>query len=69
MVPIINERHFVEKLKTIKALSELSEWLENRSYLPKEGKDFDIDLFEYTIGEWNFTWYGFTLLEDRFLPL
>ncbi len=70
-VPVIRANHLIEKLKTTDSLRSTMEWVKDRKYLPKEGKDFKVEGITSTIGKWNLKWSGAInpLIEDGFFPL
>lgn len=69
-VPVIRADHLIAKLKATESLRSTMDWLKNREYLPKEGKDFEVHGITSTIGEWNVKSYGIRpLIKDEFFPL
>ena len=69
-VPVIQVNHLIAKLKTTKTLQSTMEWLKARKYLPKEGKDFELQGITSTIGNWSVKSYGVRpLIKDAFFPL
>lgn len=68
-VPIISERHFVAKIEHDQHLSTISAWLEERRYLPIEGRDYVLVNHADRYKNWTVEWYGIRGLTDDFLPL
>ena len=70
-VPVIRANHLIEKLKATGTLRSTIEWLKDRKYLPKEGKDFNVQGITSTIGKWDLKWSGAIepLIEGGFFPL
>ena len=69
-VPVIRANHLIAKLKVTESLRSTMDWLKNREYLPKEGKDFEVHGITSTIGKWNLKWSTTRpLIEDAFFPL
>ena len=69
-VPVIRANHLIEKLKVTESLRSTMDWLKNREYLPKEGKDFEVHEITSTIGKWSVKWSTTRpLIEDEFFPL
>lgn len=69
-VPVIRANHLIEKLKVTESLRSTMDWLKNREYLPKEGKDFEVHGITSTIGKWSVKWSTTRpLIEDEFFPL
>ncbi|MEG3440332.1 hypothetical protein V0288_24610 [Pannus brasiliensis CCIBt3594] len=57
-VPIIKASDLIEKIKSFKSLQKTAEWLKERAYLPKYGKDFKIITVDIELGGWHSNWYG-----------
>ena len=69
-VPVILADHLIAKLKATESLRSTMDWLKNREYLPKEGKDFEVREIPSTIGKWNLKWSTTRpLIENVFFPL
>lgn len=69
-VPVIRANHLIEKLKVTESLRSTMEWLKNRDYLPKEGRDFEVHGITSTIGKWSVKWSTTRpLIKDAFFPL
>ena len=69
-VPVIRADHLIAKLKAAESLRSTMDWLKNREYLPKEGKDFEVHGITSTIGKWNLKWSTTRpLIKDAFFPL
>ncbi|RKU24923.1 hypothetical protein C6499_15895 [Candidatus Poribacteria bacterium] len=69
-VPVILADHLIAKLKATESLRSTMDWLKNREYLPKEGKDFEVHGITSTIGKWNLKWSTTRpLIKDAFFPL
>lgn len=69
-VPIINQMHLSQKIRSTASLLSVIEWLNNRKYLPTEGVDYEIRDDIVKIDSWVLKWYGIKpLIEDIFLPL
>lgn len=68
-IPILNSDHFISVLRNRDIESAL-EWFNNRSFLPKEGIDYEIVDFTATVGRWTLPWYGIRPLRSkRYWPL
>jgi len=57
-VPIIKVWHLLSRFKETGSLLELTNWLSNRDYLPKQGIDYTVKPWELSCGNWSATWYG-----------
>jgi signal transduction histidine kinase len=57
-VPIIKIWHFVKELMTQGRLDKTLDWVESRSYLPANGKDYWIVPVDIETGSWKSKWYG-----------
>ncbi|KQX97419.1 hypothetical protein ASD22_09110 [Rhodanobacter sp. Root480] len=57
-VPITKLWHLASELRKRGQLSEILKWLRNRSYLPREGYDYNIREVPIQSGEWHSRWYG-----------
>ncbi len=69
-VPVIRADHLIAKLKAAESLRATMEWLMERNYLPKEGKDFKVKEITRTIGDWSVKWSTTRpLIKDAFFPL
>ena len=69
-VPVIRADHLIAKLKVTESLRSTMDWLKNREYLPKEGKDFEVHGITSTIDKWNLKWSTTRpLIKDAFFPL
>lgn len=69
-VPVILVDHLIAKLKATESIRSTMDWLKNREYLPKEGKDFEVHGITSTIGKWSLKWSTTRpLIEDAFFPL
>lgn len=69
-VPVIRTDHLIAKLKATETLRFTMDWLKDRKYLPKEGKDFKVQGITSTIGKWSVKWYGVQpLIKNAFFPL
>ena len=69
-VPVIRADHLIAKLKVTESLRSTMDWLKNREYLPKEGKDFEVHGITSTIGKWSLKWSTTRpLIKDEFFPL
>ena len=69
-VPVILADHLIAKLKATDSLQSTMEWLLERKYLPKEGKDFEVHGITSTIGKWSVKWSTTRpLIKDAFFPL
>lgn len=69
-VSILNEEHFLQKLASAQALTDLLHWVRARKYLPVEGEHFKTTARMFEVAEWVLEWYGLDpLLADPFLPL
>ncbi len=69
-VPVIRADHLIAKLKVTESFRSTMDWLKNREYLPKEGKDFEVHGITSTIGKWNLKWSTTRpLIKDEFFPL
>jgi hypothetical protein len=69
-VPVINEEHLLERLKTRGSLSEVVTWLSERRYLPVEGEHYEIITTTAKVGEWEMNWYGISpLIPDNILKV
>ena len=69
-VPVILTDHLIAKLKATENLRSTMDWLKNREYLPKEGKDFEVHGITSTIGKWSLKWKTTrSLIKDAFFPL
>jgi len=67
-VPVINLTQLARKLKACQSLAVVGEWLQQRSYLPKEGRDFDKADRTAKIGTWSVEWYGIVFKSNAKLP-
>lgn len=69
-VAVIHVDHLIAKLQVSGSLKAVIDWLTNRSYLPTEGKHFEILRITPTVGNWRLKWYGLKpLISDAFFPL
>ena len=69
-VPVIRADHLIAKLKATESLRSTMDWLKNREYLPKEGKDFEVHGITSTIGKWSLKWSTTRpLIENAFFPV
>ena len=69
-VPVIRADHLIAKLKATESIRSTMDWLKNREYLPKEGKDFEVHGITSTIGKWKLKWSTTrALIQDAFFPL
>lgn len=57
-VPVIEMQHLAEKIRISSGLQEVLNWLADRRYLPKEGRDYSIVHRRITVGNWTARWYG-----------
>ncbi|NWA28530.1 hypothetical protein HX866_26920 [Pseudomonas gingeri] len=57
-IPIIKIWHFIKKLIELGSLNETLNWLESKSYLPKNGKDYWVIPVNLDTGSWKSRWYG-----------
>jgi hypothetical protein len=56
-VPVINVSHLLGTLLSMRQLGPVSQWLENRDYLPLAGRDYEVVENAVTIGQWTLDWY------------
>jgi len=57
-VPITKLWHLTSEIRRHGKLSEVLKWLRSRSYLPREGDDYEIRKISIRSGEWHSQWYG-----------
>lgn len=57
-IPVINMNHLIKKYKQSKSLSEVSNWLIAREYLPIENKHFISVEILAKVGNWEVKWWG-----------
>ena len=57
-IPIIKIWHFIRKLMELDSLHGALEWLETRSYLPVNRKEFWVVPVDLDTGSWKSKWYG-----------
>lgn len=57
-VAVVNAGHLIQKLRTVRQLAAVSEWLEEREYLPAGGRDYEVIDHAVTVGKWTMDWYG-----------
>ncbi len=57
-VPIVKVWHLLNKIKDSGSLRSAMQWLSNRDYIPREGKDFSVLPVEIKCGDWTCAWYG-----------
>lgn len=69
-VPVISEDHFIKKLSATSSLSDVISWLSRRSYLPEEGKHYEVVRTSPRVGKWKMEWYGIRpLVAQTFMPV
>ena len=69
-VPVIRADHLIARLKATESLRSTMDWLKNREYLPKEGKDFEVHGITSKIGKWSLKWSTTRpLIENAFFPV
>jgi hypothetical protein len=66
--PILRESQLIEALELCSSLDQVSRWLEQRAYLPVEGRDFETTPGWRKVGRWSTPVWRFNLLRDR-LPI
>jgi len=59
LIPVIHADHFINKLSLVDSMKEITIWLQDRLYLPEEGKDYELFTTTSSIGDWNLEWYEF----------
>ena len=64
-IPVIQANHFLMKFSSVNNIKHMITWLRTRSYLPKEGEDYELITTMSSIGEWNLEWYGFKSLKGE----
>lgn len=57
-IPIIKIWHFIKKLLELDSLEGALNWLESRSYLPINGKEYWVVPVDLDTGSWKSRWYG-----------
>lgn len=57
-VPIVRVGHLLQKIVESDGLVDTVEWLTTRSYLPVEGRDYEVADVDVPIGDWTLGWYG-----------
>lgn len=57
-IPVIKIHHLIEKINMAGKLKPVIRWLEKRLFIPKEGVDFEVLDINFSIGNWNCSWYG-----------
>ena len=63
-IPIISLQHLLDKLKVAPDFQSVTNWLNERRYLPIQGKDFTYEPQRHKIGDWEAEWYGFRLMRE-----
>jgi hypothetical protein len=61
-IPVIAQSHLVKELASSCSLISTLNWLEERGYLPLEGKDYRLVDQIAQVGEWQLKWYGIQIL-------
>lgn len=61
-IPVIEAKHFITKANNLGNLRELIAWVENREYLPIEGKHYQVRVMPFSIGKWTLDWYTIEML-------
>lgn len=64
-VPVVGSDHLVEKIRR-DGLPAACEWLTTRSYLPVQGRHFDIETVDAEIAGWHLQWYGIKPLVEHY---
>ncbi|MYN10890.1 hypothetical protein [Pseudoduganella aquatica] len=62
-IPVLRVWHLISHLVT-GDLNSTVDWLRQRKYLPKEGRDFEVRTMPITVGGWRAEWYGLRPLES-----
>jgi len=57
-IPVIKIKQLLMKIKEYNSLTKTINWLRNRSYLPKEDRDFCVVPIDISFGKWKSRWYG-----------
>lgn len=68
-IPIIKIWHFVKKLIELESLDQALNWLESRSYLPQNGRDYWVVPVDLDTGSWRSRWYGIAVWPPRMPPI
>ncbi len=67
---VIREDHLIKKLSVTSSLSEVISWFSHRSYLPEEGKHYEVVHTSPRVGKWKMNWYGIRpLVSQTFMPV
>jgi len=64
-IPVVNVKHFMKKINTVKNFGIVSNWLKEREYLPKEERDYKYFEELLQIGQWKLKWYGIQPLRQE----
>jgi hypothetical protein len=68
--PVIMQQHLCAKLSTSPHLHEVASWLKEKRYLPRRGRDFEVETATAVVGKWSTDWYGIrALIDHAFSPL
>jgi hypothetical protein len=57
-MPVVQTRHFLEKLSTARELAAVCDWLTRSEHLPIEGTHYETVDFIARVGDWTLPWYG-----------
>jgi hypothetical protein len=69
-VAVIREDHLIKKSSATDSLADVISWLSRRSYLPEEGKHYEIVHTSPRVGKWEMEWYGIRpLVAHTFMPV
>lgn len=68
-IPIIKIWHFVKKLIELESLDQALNWLESRSYIPQNGKDYWVVPVDLDTGSWRSRWYGIAVWPPGIPPI
>lgn len=63
-VPVINAGHLIRRLHRSHSIAKVSKWLERRSFLPVEGRDYAVRDEEITVGGWTLEWFAIQIRVD-----
>jgi hypothetical protein len=64
-VPVVLIPHFIRKALKTSDLRKMCDWLNQRTYLPKEGVDFEVVEQPIMIGKWTLEWYGLKIHSEN----
>lgn len=63
-VPVVRTPHLIQKITRNRGLRGIGVWLEERAYLPKEGKHYEVVDVRPKLAGWTIKWHNIRILID-----